>query len=168
MMNNFSAWFAAATLREKILVLFAILLAAAIFIFYAIYRPLMGAITNQQNAYRDAILRRAHIEMQVQAAQGKNNIDKNNGEKKSPAQLNQNQLKELIDISAGQAGFTFDRAEIRGNGDIDIAISSVAPSAIMKWLNEIGEKGAILQQVDIKSADNGNVSFMATLRGSAS
>ncbi len=156
-MNAVRNWFSGLTMRERILVGiaagFTLLLAAV----YLVTLPLLGAISDQRIEYREALERRTAIEARVKTGAGKTT--------RKRSAMSSNALQSTIDISAGEAGFTLDRAEARQGGQVDVAIANARPTALMQWLVGLQSQGIAVSNVEIKPGANGSVGFTATFGG---
>ena len=152
MMTQVENWFAGLSLREKALISIAGALTAVIVTVFLIALPLMSAISSKQTEYRQALERRAQIEMRIGAMQ----------EKTSAPPDTSTSLQAAISQSAAEAGFALDRADSPQANLVDIAMARAKPQALMQWLNGWEARGVSVQQIDMKAANDGTVSVTAT------
>lgn len=157
MIDNLRNRFMALTMRERILLSLAAFITALTILVYLITIPALNAIDAQKDEYRAALERRASIEQKVAQANGSSG-DRG---KVMPAE----KLRGIIDISAGEAGFTLERAEARQSGVVDVAITGVQATSVMQWMAELRTRGISVRNVELATSANGAVSFTATFTG---
>jgi general secretion pathway protein M len=156
-------WFMALSIRERVLIAIAGLLASVIVGVFAIAMPLLSAIDAQQTAYAKALDRRGAIEARLAE------IAKNTGAAPAaPAQAatpaNADPIATMLSQSAAEAGFVVDRADPQGDGGVQIVMAKAKPVALIGWINDWERKGVLVQEIGIQSAADGTVSIDATLK----
>jgi general secretion pathway protein M len=146
-------WFAALSLREKILVAIGAMLAMAVVGVYGIALPLLAAINGKQADYFSALERRAAIILKVDAA-----LANKPGVAATPA----GEMRELVLQSALDAGFALDGVTAQGNNAASFSMLKARPAAFMAWLDEWEMRGIMVKALDIKAGTDGTVAVNAT------
>ena len=152
-MGKLVIWFTALSLREKIMVAVAAILAAAIIGVYAITLPLLNAVDGKRADYFTALDRRAAIVSMVTAA---------SAGRPGAANLPAGDMRELVSQSALDAGFALDRADAQGADAASFAMTKAKPAAFMVWLNDWEARGITVQALDMKAGTDGTVAVTAT------
>lgn len=153
LIGKIQIWFAALSLREKILVAIGAMLAVAVVAVYGVTLPLLAAINGKQTDYFAALERRAAIVLKVDAA-----LADKPGVAATPA----GDMRELVLQSALDAGFALDSITAQGANAASFSMLKARPAAFMAWLNEWEMRGIMVKALDIKAGTDGTVAVTAT------
>lgn len=155
MNEKLANWFDGLSLREKVLVSVAAILAALLVAIYGIYLPLTNSIHEKRVEYREALERRVAIEATV--------VQANQKQAGSVVADMPGPLEQVVNQRATEAGFTLEKADAAGNGRLSISMAQARPAALMKWLAELETAGIVAEQIEVKAGSAGTVSVNATL-----
>lgn len=155
MIDTVRNWYAALSLRERIMVGVAAGLTAVLVAIYGLYLPLTQAITDQRVAYREALERRVAVEAMVADLRSKSATGAS--ARASVA------LDKSVQASAADAGFSLDQVAAEGDARVSFVIAQARPAALMKWLAENETAGIAVERIDVKPAGADTVSAQVQL-----
>lgn len=155
MIKQISLWYTGLSMRERILIGVAAVLAAIVTMIFGIAIPLSAAVEERKSAYQASVARLARIEAQVRA--------KPEAAANRPAPADTAPLDLLITQSATEIGFKLDKSEARGPKRLVIEIAQARPVPLMTWLNGLSDQGITVEEMTSTAAANGTLSSRITL-----
>lgn len=159
-MTRVSAWFAALTRREQVLVATGGVLAALVVLVYGIILPTGTALDEA------ALRHRSSLERSGRLAQAMDMLK--SAPAAVPGQASAGPVDQQVAASAADAGFVLQSNQPRGNDVTVIAIPNARPVTALGWLDGLADHGLAVEQVTMTPSPEGTVSISATLRRSAS
>lgn len=155
MMQRLSTWYNGLTQRERVLVSIAGALGAVVLLVYGVVLPLGQALDAAATRHREATERAGRIVAGLEAL------------KRAPAPRSANlagPVEQVAGSSAQEAGFVVQSNQRRGSDMAVLVIPTARPSAVLAWLDGLGEQGLAVEQVTLTPAPDGTVSVNVTLR----
>ncbi|MEO9599907.1 type II secretion system protein GspM [Parasphingorhabdus sp.] len=155
MIENVRIWFVRLSQREKILVGIAGLLLVGLVGYYAIVRPMVGAMESAEERYVDAVERQTRIEAKVAALQQPADMEatKFNGA-----------LDSFVSQSAGETGIAVASVTPQSDSRVNVVVKSAKPTALFGWLARIERQGIAVEALSVNPTSNQAVSATLTLR----
>ena len=151
-----TGWFMARSERERWLIALMLVIALPLLAYYAVYRPLTGAIDTARErhsaAVRDHGLVLARLSQLDQAQRPTVNVARSS----TPLSLR-------VTEAAALAGVTLSANEPRGPTSALITLAPAAPTAALRWLRGLEEQGIIVRELTIVPQPGGQVVTTATL-----
>ena len=144
------------TPREKMLVTIMLILAALVFLWLGVLRPLFNGLSDARAEYGAALDRHVRVVNKVAAIKGTPNF--------RTGYSNPAPLDVVIAQSAGEAGFAVDRNEAKGGAQTDVAIANVRAQAMLRWLAVLEGQGIFADTLAIQGNEGGTVSLTATFK----
>ena len=156
-MNEFlKSWWRTRTSREQKLLLAMLGLAALVFAWLLIIRPLGDALSRARERHGDAVLAVAQARAQARAITGLRRT--------APAQLTM-PLDSLLNQSATEAGFPVTRVEREGVNQATITIQPVRPQAFFAWVSQMeGRNGLIVERLTANTNSDQTLQVTVTFR----
>jgi general secretion pathway protein M len=151
-----TGWFMSRTPRERWLLMLMLAILVPLLTYYAIYRPLTGAIERAQQRHDQAV--RAHGLVLARLSQ----LD----QAKRPAvaaPAGNAPLSLRVTEAAALAGISLSANEPRGATSALITLAPSAPTAALRWLRGLEEQGIIVRELAITPQPGGQVVATATL-----
>jgi len=159
MIASFRNWIDGRSLRERWMLLTMAVLFAIVILWLGIIRPVEGGLVSGRERLNAAIDRNAAVRAKVRALE---TLPRGEGARLSAP------IAQLVSESAGEAGFTLERAQDQGPGRLDIAIASAKPQALFGWLAGLEGQGVTVETLTAQPAPTaGTVSVQAVLKGNA-
>ena len=140
--------------RERVLLGVMFGLAAAIFLWFGVARPLIAA---RQKA--EARLASASDEAGVIAARQSTRAGS------AAAYRGAVPAADLVRSSGSAAGFTVTRADSNGSGGVSLAVASARAPALFTWLAGLERQGLRVATLDLRGNPDGSLAAEATLKG---
>lgn len=156
MIGRLRNWWAALSRREHVLLGVAALLAAALLL-WQVGRPLVDAWTQAENQHRQALERKERIAAKIDLLRDMTMANRRVQNSSVP-------LDQWIAASAADRGLTIDRADARGDRQLNLSIAAAKAPALMAWLTMLEDQGVIVDQMTMTPAPDGTVGMTAELR----
>ena len=157
MIGSVRTWFVGLTERERMLVVIAGGLAAAIILVFGIVLPLGRAHDAAHVRHRAAVEASSRLLAQLAALE-------------APATSRPTlagPVSQVIAASADSAGFVLQSNQAQGAEAATIAVPTARPSAALAWLDSLAAQGIVLDTLTMTPAADGSVSVNASLRRAA-
>lgn len=155
-MNALKSWWADLSQREQMLVGVMGLLIFIVFIWLAIARPVEAGLTNARERQAQAQDRNAAIRAKVKALETL---------PPQPASAAAGSLDQMVGQSAGETGFTLERAQAQGEDRVELAIASARPTALFGWIASLEAQGVVVETLTVQPAPTaGTISVRAVLK----
>lgn len=155
MIDNVRNWFAGLSRRERILVGIAGLLLAGMVGYYAIARPVAGAMKAAEQRYVDAVEQQARILVKVAAL-------------RQPADGEtvrfSGAITAFVSQSAGETGIAVGSVVPQSDSRVNMVVESAKPTALFGWLARVEREGIAVESLSVDPAGNGTISATMTLR----
>ena len=157
MIARFTDYLAERSRRERWLLAIMTALFALVILWFGMIDPVERGLTDAKRAQSEALYRNAAIAMKVRALKQV---------PRGAAPIGD--LAQRITQSAGEAGFTLERAQPQGAGRVDIAIAAARPTALFGWIAALEGQGVIVESLSVRPAPvGGSVSAQALLKTNA-
>ncbi|MDZ7588687.1 MAG: type II secretion system protein GspM [Parasphingorhabdus sp.] len=147
-------WFSGLSGREKWLIGTAVALTLLILGWFAVIVPLSNGLTDARNRYDAAVIRNGSIAAKVDLLKNKDSAER---------RVSDLPINIIVAQSAGETGFTLDRSEPAGEGQLGIAISAARSTSLLKWLSDLEAQGINVREIAVRPGANGTVAVTATL-----
>lgn len=155
-MSALRAWWSGLSAREHVLVGIMGVLLAIVIVWLGIARPVEGTLENARMRQAAALDRNVSVRAKVKALRA------------LPARSSGNTggpLDQAVGQSAGEEGFTLERAQAQGEGRVEIAIASARPTALLAWIAKLDAQGIAVETLTVQPAPAaGTVSVRAVLK----
>jgi general secretion pathway protein M len=135
MNDSLKIWWRTRTLREQRLLLAMFALAAIVFAWLLVIRPLSDALSRARERHGAAVIALAEARAQARAISGL--------QQGAPTALTM-PLETLLSQSASEAGFTVARAEREGPNQATMAIQAVRPQAFFTWIRQMESRHRLI------------------------
>jgi general secretion pathway protein M len=156
MMEKYKAMWAERSSREQWMLGIMFGLFVIVFLWLGVVRPIDAARTSSRAVLLEATDRNAAIRGKV-AMLKRLPRDVQGTAPRAP-------LDQMVGQSAGEAGFTLERAQAQGANRMDIAIASVRPVALFSWLAGLEAQGVRVETMSARpSPTAGSISAQAVL-----
>ncbi len=151
-----NSWWRTRTSREQKLLLAMTALAALVFAWLLIIRPLGDALSRARERHGDAVLAVAQARAQARAITGLRRT--------APAQLTM-PLDSLLNQAATEAGFPVTRVEREGGNQATITIQPVRPQAFFAWVAQMeGRNGLVVERLAANTNSDQTLQVTVTFR----
>jgi general secretion pathway protein M len=159
-MNDFlKSWWRTRTSREQKLLLAMVGLAAVVFTWLLIIRPLSDALSRARERHGDAVLAVAQARAQAQAI---------SGFRRTAPEQPAMPLDSLLNQSASEAGFPVTRVEREGENQATITIQPVRPQAFFAWVDQMeARNGLIVERLTANTNSDQTLQVTVTFRARA-
>jgi general secretion pathway protein M len=147
------SWWRTRTSREQKLLLAMIALAALVFAWLLIIRPLSDALSRARERHGDAVLAVAQARAQAQTISGLRQT--------APPPLTM-PIDSLLNQSASEAGFPVTRVEREGDNQATISIQPVRPQAFFAWVSQMEQRNGLLVE-RLTASTNSDLTLQATV-----
>lgn len=155
-MSALKNWWADLSKRERMLVGVMGVLVFVVFLWLAIARPVEAGLANARERQAQAQDRNASIRAKVKTL------------KALPTQqavAAVGSLDQMVGQSAGEAGFTLERAQAQGEDRVELAIASARPTALFGWISALEAQGIVVETLTVQPAPTaGTISVRAVLK----
>ncbi|MBN8829315.1 MAG: type II secretion system protein M [Sphingomonadales bacterium] len=152
-MQNIRNWWINHSENEQRFMIALAVIAAAIFLWLGIWRPVENSLASGWERQGAALDRYASVRAKVAEL------------RKRPAQRAQENrvpIDQLIGQSAAEAGFTLDRATQQGTGRMSVNIASARIGPLLQWIATLEQGGISVQTIAIiPGAAEGTVAMQA-------
>lgn len=156
MIANLSNWYKELSKREQVLVGIMAGLLAVVILWLGIARPVESGLKSAMERHGMALDRNAAVRVKVASLKALPR-----GTTARPTAP----IAQLVSQSAGEGGFTLERAQEQGPGRVDIAIASIRPKALFTWLASLEAQGIMVETFSAQpSGTAGAVSMQAVLK----
>lgn len=145
-------WYAALTLRERVLVGVAGSLAAILLLVYGVILPLGAAHDAAHERHRAAVLAAGRVMAGLEALDG------------APPASGGGPVAQVVAAQADAEGLVLQSNEARGNAGAMIVVPTAAPGSAFAFLDQLRRQGIVAEQVTITPAADGSVSVNAVLK----
>ena len=135
MSDSLKTWWRTRTLREQRLLLAMFGLAAIVFAWLLVIRPLSDALSRARERHGEAVLALAEARSQAAAIMRL---------EQAPAAALTAPLDSLLNGSATEAGFTVNRVEREGGNQATVVLQSARPQAFFTWVNQMEEQNRLI------------------------
>jgi general secretion pathway protein M len=150
------SWWRTRTSREQKLLLAMMALAALVFAWLLIIRPLGDALSRARERHGDAVLAVAEARAQARAITGLRRT--------APAQLTM-PLDSLLNRSATEAGFPVTRVERERGNQATITIQPVRPQALFAWVSQMeARNGLVVERLTANTNNDQTLQVTVTFR----
>jgi general secretion pathway protein M len=157
MTGTLAAWLRGRTRREQRLILAMLAMAALVFAWLLVVRPLGDALAAARERYGAAVVALAEARSRSEAI--------GRLEKSRPPPLAE-PLAAILAEAASGAGFPLSRIEPEGNGEsVTLAMAAVRPQAFFAWVEDMqGRRGLIVERLTASSNSDRTLSVQVTFR----
>lgn len=152
MTASIKAWFAALSLREKRLVLAAVVLAIVTLFWFGLVRPVSDGLADARVRHSTAVQRLAEIESQIESVKIM--------QRTRPAPISA-PLETVVRERAAEAGFALANVSPQPNNGLQIAIAAARPAAFFAWVADLEASGILVES--LSTSDNADQTISATL-----
>lgn len=142
MMARITDYWATLSQRERVLLAVMGALFAVVIMWLGVVRPVDNGLRDARIAASDALDRNAAIRTRVKQLQQLPRAVA------TPA----GDLAQIVGQSAGEAGFTLERAQPQGADRVDIAIASAKPTALFGWIAGLEGQGILVETLNVRPA----------------
>jgi general secretion pathway protein M len=156
MIERVQSWWEGLSIRERVLVSIAGLLALGV-VAWAIGRPVYAAFDDLDTEHRAAVDREGRVAAKV-------TLLSRRAPKQADAASDTVAVDQFLAQSAGEIGLTLDRNDARGSDQATIAIATAKAPVLTDWLAGIEAQGFVVDQLTITPAADGTVGMTAELR----
>ena len=156
MIERVQSWWEGLSIRERVLVSIAGLLALGV-VAWAIGRPVYAAFNDLDTEHRAAVDREGRVAAKV-------TLLSRRAPKQADAASDTVAVDQFLAQSAGEIGLTLDRNDARGSDQATIAIATAKAPVLTDWLAGIEAQGFVVDQLTITPAADGTVGMTAELR----
>lgn len=156
MIERVQSWWEGLSIRERVLVSIAGLLALGV-VAWAIGRPVYAAFDDLDTEHRAAVDREGRVAAKV-------TLLSRRAPKQADAASDTVAVDQFLAQSAGEIGLTLDRNDARGSDQATIAIVTAKAPVLTDWLAGIEAQGFVVDQLTITPAADGTVGMTAELR----
>ena len=155
MMARIKDYWAGLSQRERVLLGVMAALLAVVILWLGVMRPVDNGLRDAHMLASDALDRNAAIRAKVKQ------LDQLPRAVAAPT----GDLAQIVGQSAGEAGFTLERAQPQGTGRVDIAIASAKPTALFDWIAGLEGQGIVVETLSVRPAPlSGAISAQAMLK----
>lgn len=143
--------------RERILLAVMLALLGLTILWFGIVGPLQSTLKDARLRHSEALDRNAAIHAKVDLLA-----------RVPPAGRTalSGPVDQFITQSAADAGFTLERIQAQGAGQVDIAIASARPGAFLAWVHALEGQGVRIESITAQpAATAGSISVQAVLKG---
>lgn len=152
-------WIEGRSVRERWMLLVMGVLLAIVILWLAVVWPVQSGLKSGAERLDVALDRNAAVRAKVKALE---KMPRGEGARLSVP------IAQLVSESAGEAGFTLERAQEQGPGRLDIAIASAKPQALFSWIAGLEAQGVTVDTLTAQPAPTaGTISVQAVLKGNA-
>lgn len=156
MIERVQSWWEGLSIRERVLVSIAGLLALGV-VAWAIGRPVYAAFDDLDTEHRAAVDREGRVAAKV-------TLLSRRAPKQADAASDTVAVDQFLAQSAGEIGLTLDRNDARGSDQATITIATAKAPVLTDWLAGIEAQGFVVDQLTITPAADGTVGMTAELR----
>lgn len=158
MIVSILTWFLALSSREKILISVLMVLLTGFIGFYAIVKPVSGAMNSAELRYQEAIERKGRI--LVKSALFGSSTQEPVGE----GQTVSGPIESTISQSAGEAGFATSAINTQSDGSVTMTIDSAKPTALFRWIALLEQRGISVSEISASPGSNETITATLKLR----
>ena len=158
MMDSLKLWWRGRTVREQRLLLAMIALAAIVFAWLLVIRPLGDALSDARERHGDAVVALAEARAQAKLIAGL--------EREEPAALD-GPIDALVGAAASEAGFQVSRIERDGAVAATVVMDAVRPQAFLAWIAQLEERGLAVERLSASTNSDQTLAVHVTFRARA-
>lgn len=150
-------WFMTRSLRERWLIALMLAIAIPLLCFLLVYRPLIAAIETAEQRHAAAVTNHGLVLSRL--AQ----LDQAQRPAAGAAPTSSAPLSLRVTEAAALAGVSLSANEPRGNASALITLAPAAPTATLRWLQQLEQQGIVVRELTITPQPGGQVVATATL-----
>jgi general secretion pathway protein M len=155
MIDSLKLWWRTRTLREQRLLLAMIALAAVVFAWLLIIRPLSDTLSGARERHGAAVVALAEVRAKADVIAGL--------EQREPANLGA-PVDTIVGNAATEAGFQVSRIEREGTAQATVVIDAARPQAFFGWLKRLEGRGLVVERLSATTNSDQTLAVQVTLR----
>jgi general secretion pathway protein M len=157
MVNSFKTWWSNHSVPERAVMAVLGIAIAIILLWLVVWRPVTDGLAAGWARQGAALDRYGSVRAKVATLKGM----------PLRPQAQRAPMEQFVSQSAGEAGFTLDRASAMGEGRMSVSIASAKTGPLLAWLSQIETWGFSVESISIVPGQTpGTVAMQAVLRDS--
>ncbi len=155
MTDSLKLWWRTRTLREQRLLLAMTAIAAIVFAWLLVIRPLGDALSDARERHGDAVVALAEARAQASLIAGL--------EQGEPAALG-GPVDAIVASAATEAGFQVSRIERQGAVAATVVMDTVRPQAFFAWIARLADRGLAVERLTASTNSDQTLAVQVTFR----